>query len=1133
MKKINCINVRELRFSNTLKILMIMKLTIFLILFSVLGSIASDTYSQSKKLTFELKQATIKDILVEIEEQSEFYFLYSEKVIDVDRIVSVQVENKKIESVLNTLFEGTEVAYVIKDRIIVLSSAADLIDDTANTVFQQATIKGQVVDSEGLPLPGVTVIVKGTTQGTVTNADGNYSISNIPDNATLVFSFIGMRTQEVVVGNQTTINIVTEEATIGIEEVVAVAYGTQTKRSVTGSIQSVSADEMADIPVSSATQTLQGKLAGVQINQTTGRPGKGSFVRIRGAGSISAGSNPLYVVDGFPIDGDLTDINIDEIASVSVLKDAASTSLYGSRAANGVVLITTKSADVGATNVNFRAYYGVQEIPERGRPDMMNGTEFARFKKESYEDKGLEVPIAFQNPEQYGKGYDWYDIMFKPAPIQNYNISLTSRTKKFSASAIVGYMNQDGVMINSGYKRFSLRVNTEYNVNDKITIGFNAAPTSNNSFSAGTDGNFYDNNLLYLGLLNWPIIDRDGNIGNTGYTINDLSALGGFPQGNYYKAAQEIENTSSSMNLLTNGYIEIEPIDGLKLKQSINVQYRTGDSKYFNPSTVSTRFATPVPMLAFANYGTNKSVNWMSETSANYTKSWNDSHNLEVLGVYSTQEAKRQTLDVAVENFPDDRISDVDAAVTLLEDGTDSGFNEWSLISYVGRINYNYKSRYFFTLSARRDGSSRFGKNNLWGTFPSASAAWILSDESFYNQNSTLNYVKLRGSYGITGNNNIGNYSQYAAVRLGENAIWGSTVASGSQVSNMANASLNWEKSSQLDLGFDLGFFNNRVYLNYDYYSKKTYDMLYNFSIPASSGFHNFLNNTGELKFWGHEIAVTSKNTVGEFKWTTNLNITFSDNEVVSLTNDVDAIYGGGHITKVGERIGLFWGLVNDGVYLDEEDLANSPKESRSDIGTVKFKDMGGPNGTGPDGEINNTDTDGDRVVIGDPTPKFLFGMTNNFRYKNFDLSIVMSGSVGNDIANRFYQGVCNLDGPFNVLKEVKDRWRSVDNPGKGYFPTTQYNTNRLRDWFHSGFIENGSFLTIKNVTLGYSINVSKVSFLSELRVYGSVQQLYTFTNYSGNNPEISNNTSILQLGDDIAGYPVPRTCTFGVNVGF
>ncbi len=1105
-------------FPNYKKLILTMKI-ITILLFAGLIQASASVYSQNTRISLDLKDKTIKEVLNEIEKTTDFRFFYNEKFTDLDRTVSIAARENRVEEILNNLLASSDVTFRVLDN--------NLIVITPNILIQQERVTGVVTDaSTGEPLPGVTVQIKGTMTGAISQANGSYSV-NVPDkSATLVFSFVGYTTQELAVGGRSVIDVVLVPEITALEEVVVVGYGTQTKRAVTGAIQTVSSDELMDIPVTSATQTLQGKLAGVQINQTTGRPGEGIAVRIRGAGSISAGSQPLYVVDGFPITGDLTNFNTDEIESITVLKDAASTSLYGSRAANGVVLVTTKKGTQGQTDIGFNAYYGVQVLPEQGRPDMMNGTEFAQFKKESYEDKGQAVPAAFQNPEIYGEGYDWYDIMFRRAPLQEYTLSLTTRTDKFSTSAIAGFMRQDGIMINSGYDRYSLRLNTEYKINDKITFGFNVAPTYNHRYSPGSDGAFFSGNLLYLGLLTWPIIDRNGNVGDTGLTIKDLAQLGGFPQANWYQSAQEIKSTNNSSRLLSNAFISIEPINGLVLKQSVNIEYGTGETKLFNPSTASSRFASAPPVTAFANYGSSSSISWLSETTATYTRSLG-SHNLEVLAGYSVQEYTGKSQSIAVNTFPDDRISDVDAATVIAESGTDSDFQEWALISYLGRLNYDYKGKYLVSAAFRRDGSSRFGENNRWGNFPSVSVGWIISEENFFPENNIVNFAKLRASYGLTGNNNIGNYTQYASVTLGANYIFGTNIGSGSYVSNLANPTLSWEKSKQLDLGLDLGFLDNRISVNYDFYLKNTFDMLYNFSIPPSSGFSSFQGNSGELKFWGHEIAVTSRNLVGAFKWTTNANITFSDNEVVSLAPNVNAIYGGGHITRVGDRIGLFWGLVQDGIYETTEEYNNSAKAAQSRVGTIKFKDMNNDN------VILNTDTGGDRVIIGDPTPKFLFGFTNTFSYRNFDLSIVASGSVGNDIANRFYQGTTNLDGPFNVLADIKYRWRSEENPGRGIYGTTKQQTAMQRDWFHSNFIDNGSFLTIKNVTLGYNVSVARIKYLSRLRIYASAQQLYTFTRYKGNNPEVSSGTNVLQLGDDNSGYPVPRTWTFGINVGF
>ena len=991
---------------------------------------------------------------------------------------------------------------------------------------QQKTLTGVVTDQSGGPLPGVTVIVEGTTVGTITGSDGSFTL-NVPEDAReLHVSFVGMVTQIIPIEGRTNFTIAMEEETIGLGEVVAVGYGTQTKRTVTGSIQTVNAEELKDIPAAQVVQTLQGKISGVQINQRTGEPGEALTVRVRNAGSINASNEPLYVVDGFPIDGDLTGINPQEIESITILKDASSTALYGSRAANGVILVETKNAKVGRTSINLSAYYGVQRLPKDGRVEMMNGEEFAQFKKETYEDRGVEVPAAFQNPSQYGEGTNWYDIMFEPAPIQDYTLTLMTGNEKARTTVVAGYFNQEGVMINSGYERFSLRINSEFDINKYLGFGFNLAPSYSEDYAPQTGGAFWTGNLLYNALLAWPILpykNEDGSLPLEAW----IPGLSAFPTPNYYRAAQEIEHKGSNLRLLSNAYIKVEPIDGLVLKSSINLQMNHGNTKDWNPSTSFAGFAGVPPITAFVNHSNTKAMSWLNENTATYDLNMDD-HNISLLAGYTVQKFTQNYMSIAAENFPDDRINDVDAALTIRENGTDTQVQEWSLISYLARAVYSYKGKYNLSAVVRRDGSSRFGEDNRWGVFPSISGSWVLSDEEFFPDDDLFSMAKLRASWGETGNNNIGNYTHFALVNLGQNAVFGNTIASGSQVANLSNTELGWEVSRQFDFGIDLGLFDNRIDIAYDYYNKTTTDMLYSFDIPQSSGFSDFTGNSGEFNFWGHEFSIHTRNFVGDFKWDTDLMLSFGDNKVVSLAENVDALYvGGGQrtITKVGDRIGLFWGLIHDGVYDNQAEYDSSPKAAPSGVGTVKFKDVDG------DGQIVNSDL-GDRTVIGDPTPTFLFGMTNTFSYKNFDLSITMSGSYGNDIANGFDQGTTNLDGVFNIKKEIKDRWRSPENPGSGKYGTTNFGTGPERDWFNSRFIEDGSHLTIKNITLGYNFNVNS-KIIRSLRVYGSAQQVYTFTNYSGNNPEVSQSSSVLQLGIDNAIYPVPRTFTFGVNVDF
>ncbi|WP_422354911.1 SusC/RagA family TonB-linked outer membrane protein [Roseivirga pacifica] len=1031
--------------------------------------------------------------------------------------------------------------FLIKKCARAIPLAFFLLLSTYQLTFAQSiTVSGKVTDEEGLGIPQANILIKGTTGGTTTDLDGNYSLSVPNANSVLVFSFVGFVPQEVTVNGRETINIVLKLDAQDLDEVVVMGYGSQIETQVTGAVQQLDAAELKDLPVAQVSQKLQGRLAGVQINQQTGKPGQGMNVRIRGAVSILAGSDPLYVVDGFPITGDINNLNPDEIESISVLKDAASTALYGSRAANGVVLITTRKGTTGATSINLSAYTGFQRVPQQGRPDMMNGQEFAQFKKESYEDLGQVVPDAFQNPVQYGEGYDWYDAMLQVAPIQNYSISLNSGGERARTSAVLGVFDQEGVMKNSGYTRYSLRVNTDFDIADNVQAGFNAAPTYSINNIPSSDGAFYATNqnagvpggLLFNSMLTWPMLpyeNEDGTLPLTAF----IPGISAFPTPNWYRALNEITNETKTTRLLTNAYVQYEPIEGLSFKSTFNVDMSSSSFMNFKPSTSSTVFASLPPTVASSIRRNNSYLSWLNENTLTYAKKLND-HSFDVLGGFTIQKYRGEFEQMRYTDFPDDRIRTIQSAINIDRTQSFSDVQEWSLLSYLARLNYNYKGKYLLTLAIRRDGSSRFGADNRWGNFPSVSAGWIISDEEFMPAKDLISFAKIRASYGVVGNNNIGNYTQYATVSTTSNTVFNDVIVPGASVASMSNSNLGWETTKQLDIGLDLGFFDDRITFGYDYYLKNTTNLLYNVAVPQESGFTNFNGNIGELKFWGHEFTVNSKNFVGDFTWTTTANLSVNKNEVVALADGVDRIYGGAGnfqtLTEVGSPIGQFWGLIHEGVYVDQADFDNSPKADASEVGTAKYADVNG------DGVITYGGGEDDRTFIGNPFPDFIYGITNTFAYKNFDLSIVASGSQGNDILVMTEQGTTNLDGPFNVLKNVKDRWRSPSQPGSGLYGKTTSATWMERDWESTRFVSDGSYFTIRNITLGYNVPITN-NFIRSLRVYGSIQQVYTFTNYRGANPEVSASSqgttpTALALGMDWGTYPVPRTYTFGINLG-
>ncbi len=1110
------------------QILRKMKLTLLFFLLALLNGIAANSYSQSMKLTLKMENARIEEVLSRIEDQSKFRFFYTDEV-NVDKRVSVDISDESIDNLLDKIFRNTGIQYEITDRQIILKNKNGSFPFE---VQQQKSISGKVTDSSGVPLPGVTVVIKGTNNGTITDAGGRYNLNNIPREAVLTFSFVGMKTQEISVEGNSAINIEMQEETIGLDEVVAIAYGNTTERLSTGSLQTVKANELNEIPVAQFTQKLQGKFAGVKINQGTGRPGEGLTVQIRGAASLSTSSSPLYVIDGFPVSGGIININPDEIESMTVLKDAASTSLYGSRAAFGVVLITTKSAKAGQTNISVDAYTGIQQVPQKGRPDMMNGTEWAQFKKEYYEDLGVTVPEAYENPEQYGKGYDWYDAMLRTSEISDYSITINTNREKFSSAIVAGFFNQKGVLLNSYYRRFSVRTNNVFNLSDKLTVGVNLAPTYNYGNSPSSDGQFFGSGgLLANATLTPPILAYRNSDGSYPVSVT-TSGVTSFSTPNWVRSIKEITNRTTDTRLLSNGYIKYEPINGLILKSSINAEVISTLVHYFQPSTAGRSFAAePSELTANLSETSRRLWTWLSENTVEYTKRMKG-HNFDILAGYTAQRYRYDSNTISGYDYTDDRIQTIDAA--LVKNDPTMDIEEWSMISYLTRLNYNYKDKYLLGASIRRDGSSRFGKDNRWGNFPAVSAGWVLSEESFAKTINWLSLFKLRGSYGVTGNNNIGNYTQYSTVSTDVNVAFDGQTKSGSAVTSLENDELGWEKTREFDLGFDLSLFNNRLSLNYDYYHKRTTNLLYTLSVPTESGYSSYTGNVGEIRFWGHEININSDNVVGKFKWNSNFNISFSDNKVMKLSSLSDSLIVSQGIietlTRVGGRIGQFYGLVQDGVYVDRNDLDNSPKNVNSEVGTIKFRDLNG------DEVVKLGDSGGDKKEIGNPFPKFIFGFTNTFSYKDFDLSIVTTGSFGNKIAAAMEQGYANLDGVFNVLKEVKDRWRSEDDPGAGLYGKTTSSTSTERDYFHTRYIKNGSYITIKNITLGYIVPQKTFSFIKRLRLYASVQQAFVFTKYRYGNPEVGidfngNQPGSTSQGIDFSAYPVPRTFTFGVNV--
>lgn len=999
-----------------------------------------NTTAQTKvdeKITLNVKKQSVEKVLNEITKQSGLKFFYTQSVIKNKHTIDLNVKNLPVEEVLNQITSQTRLYFTRDNNTISVTDIKESSSESGNNERKEQKdriIKGVIVDQTGEPVIGASVVEKGTTNGTVTNIEGEFSL--LLKNSTILFiSFLGYESQEVSVAGKDEIRIVLKEDVQLLDEVVVVSYGTQKKRDITGSVSKIDAKTLLDMPVGQFAQKLQGQVAGVQINQVTGLPGQGMAFRIRGAASIKGGNEPLIVVDGFPVSIPLNNINPDEIETFTILKDAAATSLYGSRAANGVILITTKKGKKGKTQVGFTASYGIQQVAMNKKPDLMNAREFAQFQKELYEDKVKydgytgEISEVYRNPQQYGKGTDWFRELTHSAPIQNYSINIGVSKDNFSSAIIAGYFNQEGVMYNTKFERYSLRANNEFVVNDRFKIGLNISPVLQIYNNQGTDGH---RNILGAALCASPILTPYNEDGSW---RPDLTAPGMFPQPNWLRVLKEKIDVAKVLTLMATSYAELDIWNGIKYKLQLGTNLEARNGRTFNSSMVGGNAMIAPPQKATGSFNANFYYKWTVENMLMYTKTFGE-HSVDLLAAYSAQKYTTEGNSLSGTDFPDDEISWIDAAATR---NGGSSMQQLALISILGRANYSYKDKYLLQATIRRDGCSRFGTENKYANFPSVSAGWILTDEDFMKPVTTvMNYLKIRASYGLTGNYNIGNYN-YLAGMVPANYILGNSLVPGKSQNRIGNSSLTWEETKQSNIGVDMGFFNDRIFLMYDYYLKRTDGLLYAIDIPVSTGFSNIESNIGDFKSWGHEITVSTKNLVNDLRWSTDFNISFNRNEVLKLgTNNAPV---GGYQERndfnrlqVGKPIGIFMGYVFDGVYMNQQEFDSQPKHATSRLGSVRMKDI----------DQNGVIDINDRTIIGDPNPDFIFGLTNDFTYKNFDLSIHLAGAVGGDVISWSRENHDNLDGVFNVRKDLANRWRSEENPGNGKIPGTMAGSTGL-----------------------------------------------------------------------------------------
>ncbi len=1051
---------------------------------------------------------------------------------------------------------------------------------TTGNAISQKPITGVVRDADGGVLPGATVLVKGTTIGVLTDAYGKFALI-APDNASvLAVSFVGYITTEVKIGSLTNFEVKLKTDFKSLQDVVVVGYGSQSKALLTSSLASVTADQLKDRGGVTFTEAMVGQVAGVQVQQTTGAPGSGFSVKVRGVGSITSGTQPLFVVDGVPIDNVITtsavqqglygvtsngqqpqngmaSLNPNDIQSIEILKDASSTAIYGSRGSNGVILITTKQGSVGKAKFSVNVSSGIQTVSKK--VDMMNLTDYIAMEtqRRNYQwlqygsganrnlndpnskrtSNAYKIPLEFANPSNF-KGTDWQNELFQNAPIQTVQLAVSGGANKTRFYLSGDFVNQDGIVLNSGFKKFSLRSNVDAEVTDKIKMGFKINPSFNSSNIAPAGGY---GGVIAHGVLNLPPTfepyNTDGsyNFYAPKYTYGDgtfdhpLMSSGGL--GNPVAQVKETEMKSEQIRLLSSVYLSAEIVKNLIFKTTASADINQFSYNQFTPSTAG----APGNVWVNGSLSSSRSINWVNENILTYTNTFIEKHNLTLMGGVTEQKSYFEYHDMGAQNFPNDNVHTLNAGV--IYGGTQTK-SEWALLSLLGRVSYDFDKKYLVSATLRKDGSSRFGSENRWGTFPSASVGWRVSQENFLKNVNQISELKVRASYGIVGNNNIGDYGSIGSVSA-SNYILGSgngAIVNGLVQNSISNRMLGWEQTKQTDIGVELGMFQNRVYINADYYNSLTSGLLLNVPVPLITGFSSALQNIGQVRNRGVEFSIDTKNIVkGDFQWNTNFNISFNRNKVESMGPTNAPIIVGprnffnelAYITEVGQPVGSFYGYVYEGVYKTKAEADADPaKFAGVTAGDMKYKDISGINGV-PDGKLDAYD----QKCIGHSNPDFIWGLTNTLVFKSFDLSLTLQG----------VQGATALNGQIrNMYRwfsgQVRNYWKSEAQPGDGLTPNPGgSNMNRrVSTWW----LQDASFLRVKNLTVGYNLPAKLLGkTVSKARVFLNASNLFTFSKYPLYNPEINSGEgddyNQLTPGLDFGGYPLARTITLGVNVSF
>jgi TonB-linked SusC/RagA family outer membrane protein len=1180
---------KRLRITNVLG--KIMRFTfVQMALLVLFGSIsyAHESYSQdilNQPVSLNAQSVEMKKILADIEKQTTVKFIFSNSTVKTANKITFNATSERLSVVLSKLLPPLSISYEVVGSRILLKKA-DMRTGTVEEATEPKKVEnpnlekilafivtGVVTDEKGDPLVGASVVLEGTTKGTLTDENGNYKLelADADKKGNLVFSFVGFDKQILAIDGRSFISVKLAEAGI-LKEVVVVGYGTINRKDATGSVGSVAMEELKKAPIASFEEGLAGRVAGVQVTSQSGQPGDGFQISIRGNNSVTQDNNPLYVIDGFPIEGfNNSLINPAEIESIDILKDASATAIYGARGANGVVIITTKKGKEGPPQVNYQGYYGVSQISKK--IELLSPFEFVKLQTEvsgssavnQYLTRGNKTLDDYKNTE----GVDMQDKMFRKAPMMSHYLNVRGGTAATKYSFSGNLFQTDGVIANSGYKRYQANSSIEQTVSKSIKLGLNFSYTNANTFgtisaqqgqdaaSGRAPGAVSPSGFLMYNVWGYrPVTGLEQDLTEE---IVDLEAIAdrtlAYNVNPYVQVQNELRERFEK-SLILNTYAEWAILKQLKFRTTFGINQLNITNNNFNNSKTSSGNPITSPNSILINGSVSKAEvnNWSNENTLTYTNTFNKKHNLTVLGGFSQQGNTNNTRGFRAIQVPNETLG-----ISGLDEGTPAGITStsslWNLASFLTRVNYGFNSKYLFTANFRADGSSRFKQGNKWAYFPSGSFAWRFSDEPFLKKWGTLSDGKLRMGYGRTGNNRVNDFAYLSTIAtsgISNTYSFNNGVPGTSGIlSVVGNQDLKWETTDQTNIGLDLSFFKTRLRFTTDIYQKTTRDLLINATLPALSGYSSILQNIGKVENKGIEFSLSyNLMKTNDFQWSSSFNISFNRNKILQLANNQELItYAlgnriagatAGSVSKINNPIGTFYGYIWDGVYGydDFEKLANGTYLLKSNIttsgfsrtatqpGDIKFKDLNG------DLIVNALDN----TIIGDPNPKHFGGLSNNFQYKNFELNVFFQWSYGNQIANVnriIFEGGGEFPFNLNQFATVANRWTPENTSST--MPRFRAGSNGTTNVYSSRTIEDGSYLRLKTVNIAYNLPSSLLG-KAKMRggqIYVSAQNLLTWTNYTGYDPEVSVVSSALSPGIDFSSYPRNKIITAGLNLNF